>query len=85
MTMTDEKKYQAPEASVADWQKQAEQQLRGKPLDSLTQVTPEGIEQKALYTAADTAPLQYTDTMPGLEPYIRGKGNLNTQTMVLCF
>ncbi len=70
--MTDEKKYQAPEASVADWQKQAEQQLRGKPLDSLTQVTPEGIEQKALYTAADTAPLQYTDTMPGLEPYIRG-------------
>ena len=70
--MTDEKKYQAPHASVKDWEKQAEQQLRGKPLDGLNKVTPEGIEQKALYTAADTAALQYADTMPGLEPYIRG-------------
>ena len=27
---------------------------------------------KVLYTAEDTAELPYTDTMPGLSPYIRG-------------
>ncbi len=70
--MTNEKKYQAPPASLKDWQKQAEQQLRGKPVGSLDQITPEGIKQKALYTAIDTASLEYADTMPGLEPYIRG-------------
>jgi len=70
--MTNEKKYQAPPASLEDWQKQAEQQLRGKPVGSLDQITPEGIKQKALYTAIDTVSLEYADTMPGLEPYIRG-------------
>jgi methylmalonyl-CoA mutase len=34
--------------------------------------TPEGIALKPLYTAADTADLPYTDTMPGISPYIRG-------------
>ena len=27
---------------------------------------------KVLYTAEDTAELPYTDTMPGMSPYIRG-------------
>ena len=30
---------------------------------------------KVLYTAEDTAELPYTDTMPGMSPYIRGPGN----------
>ena len=35
-------------------------------------VTSEGITVKPLYTKADTADLPYTDTLPGLAPYIRG-------------
>jgi methylmalonyl-CoA mutase len=70
--MSDKKTYKAPTAGISDWQAAASEQLRGKPLDSLSRATPEGIEQKPLYTAADLERLQYTDTMPGLEPYIRG-------------
>jgi len=34
--------------------------------------TPEGIAVKPLYTSADTAPLDFLDTRPGLPPYLRG-------------
>jgi methylmalonyl-CoA mutase len=68
--MTDE--YKTPGATVDQWQAEALKQLKGKPLDSLTTRTPEGVDLKALYTAADTANLASMDTMPGLEPYIRG-------------
>jgi methylmalonyl-CoA mutase len=34
--------------------------------------TPEGIEVKALYTAEDLAALAYANTLPGLEPFVRG-------------
>ena len=34
--------------------------------------TPEGIEVKPVYTAADTAGLDFLDTYPGIAPYIRG-------------
>jgi methylmalonyl-CoA mutase len=70
--MSDKKTYKAPASTFTDWQKAAEGQLRGKPLESLNATTPEGLEQKALYTAADLERLQYTDTLPGLEPYCRG-------------
>ena len=58
--------------SVDEWRDLATKQMRGKPLDELTWNTPEGIDVKPLYTKADTENLQYTDTMPGLAPYIRG-------------
>lgn len=61
-----------PKCSVADWQTEAEKQLKGKPVSSLDVDTPEGISLKALYTAADTEDLAFADTMPGMEPYIRG-------------
>ena len=61
-----------PKCSVADWQTEAEKQLKGKPVSSLDVDTPEGISLKALYTAADTEGLAFADTMPGMEPYIRG-------------
>jgi methylmalonyl-CoA mutase len=61
-----------PKRSVADWQTEAEKQLKGKPVSSLNVDTPEGITQKALYTAVDTDDLPFADTMPGMEPYIRG-------------
>lgn len=65
-------KYQAPKYSVADWTELAEKQLRGKSLDDLTWHTPEGIDVKPLYTAADTEALPFVDSMPGMEPFIRG-------------
>ncbi|HEX4094081.1 MAG TPA: methylmalonyl-CoA mutase family protein, partial [Trebonia sp.] len=34
--------------------------------------TPEGIDVKPLYTAADTAGLDFLATYPGLPPYLRG-------------
>ena len=34
--------------------------------------TPEGIAIKASYSAADTAPLDFTNTYPGMAPYVRG-------------
>jgi methylmalonyl-CoA mutase len=34
--------------------------------------TPEGIPVKPVYTAADTASLDFLDTLPGIAPYLRG-------------
>ena len=67
--MTDEK---TPAPSIENWRAEAKKQLKGRPVDSLNATTAEGIDLKALYTAADLAELENTDTMPGLEPYIRG-------------
>jgi methylmalonyl-CoA mutase len=33
--------------------------------------TPEGIAVKPVYTAADTAGLDFLDTMPGIAPFLR--------------
>ncbi len=60
------------EASLADWQKLAASELKGKSADSLTWATPEGIPVKALYTAADLEHIQSQNTMPGLSPFTRG-------------
>lgn len=35
-------------------------------------MTPEGIAVKPVYTAADTAGLDFLDTMPGIAPFLRG-------------
>ena len=64
--------YKAPKSTLPEWKEAASKQMKGKPVESLNKVTPEGIEMKALYTSADTADLLYADTLPGLEPFIRG-------------
>jgi methylmalonyl-CoA mutase len=58
--------------SAADWAELAARELAGKPADSLTWQTPEGISVKPLYTAADLEHLQYLDSLPGFPPYLRG-------------
>ena len=65
-------KYSAPPFSLDGWKAEAEKQLKGRPLESLNRNTPEGIELKPLYTAEDLEGLEYTNSMPGLEPFIRG-------------
>jgi len=54
------------------WEELAEKQLRGKPLESLTKKTPEGIDVKPLYTAKDLENVEFTDNLPGFEPFVRG-------------
>ncbi len=61
-----------PEIGLDAWKAAAEKATKGRGLESLTWTTPEGIQVKPLYTAADTADLPYTDTLPGFEPFVRG-------------
>ena len=67
-----DKIYDKNSATPQNWAELATKQLKGKSPDALTWKTPEDIDVKALYTAADIEGLQYTDTMPGMSPYIRG-------------
>jgi len=59
-------------ANLADWQKAALKSVKADSLDALNWITPEGITVKPLYTAEDTQGLPYTNTLPGMEPFIRG-------------
>ncbi|TRW96663.1 methylmalonyl-CoA mutase [Paracoccus sp. M683] len=58
--------------TLADWQKLAEKELRGKSPDSLNWDTLEGITVKPLYTAEDTDELDHMNSLPGLAPFTRG-------------
>ena len=64
--------YDKDSATPEQWRALATKQLKGKNPDDLTWQTAEDIDVRPLYTAADTEELQYTDTMPGMSPYIRG-------------
>ena len=64
--------YNPDKATKAAWAALVEKQSKGLTPDEFTWFTPEDIPMKVLYTAEDTAELPYTDTMPGLSPYIRG-------------
>lgn len=54
------------------WEELATQQLKGKPLESLTRKTPEGIDVKPLYTSKDLENVEFMDNLPGFEPFVRG-------------
>ena len=57
---------------LSDWKDLAEKELRGKKLDTLNVKTAEGIEIKPLYTASDIQGLDYLNSVPGKEPFVRG-------------
>ncbi len=59
-----------PGPRLEDWQRAAAQSA-GTP-DRLVWHTPEGIDVKPLYTAADIRELPYADTLPGFAPFVRG-------------
>ncbi|WP_372748352.1 methylmalonyl-CoA mutase [Litorivivens sp.] len=69
-----DKDYVAPEATRDAWEEMANKQMSkgGKSLDDLVWHTPEGIDVNPLYSKKDVEALPYTDTMPGMEPFIRG-------------
>lgn len=64
--------YDKANATPANWSELASKQMKGKSAESLISDTAEGIAIKPLYTAADIESLEFTDTMPGMSPYIRG-------------
>ncbi len=61
-----------PESNMEDWKKSAQKSAPDGKVDELGWQTPDGIHLKALYTAADTEALQYTNSLPGFEPFVRG-------------
>jgi methylmalonyl-CoA mutase len=57
--------------TVADWQTLAEKELKVSP-ETLIWHTPEGIDVKPLYTAADLEGVDHLDSLPGFAPFLRG-------------
>ena len=55
-----------------EWRAAAAQDLKGTDPDDLVWHTPEGIDVKPLYTAADVADLDEADSLPGFAPFLRG-------------
>lgn len=70
--MTEKRDYRPRPATFEEWEALVAKQSKGLTPEDLTWVTPEGIDLKPLYTAADTADLPFMDSLPGLEPFIRG-------------
>jgi methylmalonyl-CoA mutase len=58
-------------AADDDWAARFEAET-GMGVDAFVWETPEGIVVKPLYTPADTAALDFLDTWPGFDPYLRG-------------
>ncbi|MCC5953303.1 MAG: methylmalonyl-CoA mutase [Acidimicrobiia bacterium] len=54
------------------WAELARRELKGADPDDLRTLTPEGIERRPLYTAADAAGIAEADTLPGAPPFLRG-------------
>ncbi|MDJ0852517.1 MAG: methylmalonyl-CoA mutase [Myxococcota bacterium] len=59
-------------ADLERWEALATKELRGKAPGDLMWTPPEGIAIKSLYTAADLEALEWTDTLPGAAPFVRG-------------
>ncbi|CAM1631240.1 methylmalonyl-CoA mutase [Bartonella apihabitans] len=56
---------------ISEWKKLAEKELKASP-DTLVWHTAEGIDVKPLYTKEDLAHDDLLDTLPGLDPFLRG-------------
>ncbi|MCK4939284.1 MAG: methylmalonyl-CoA mutase, partial [Rhodospirillaceae bacterium] len=66
-------KKQAPSNSgIGEWERTANAELKNRHINDLVWNTPEGIAVKPLYTSADLEGLEFVNTLPGLEPFVRG-------------
>ena len=54
------------------WKKRAQSELKTDEIESLDWHTLEGIEVKPVYSSEDLMELEHLDTMPGIEPFLRG-------------
>ena len=57
---------------LAAWAALVEQETRGRTPNDLVWRTPEGIDVKPLYSAADLEGLEHLDSLPGFAPFVRG-------------
>ncbi len=62
----------AEHPDIEKWKELATKLMKGKPLESLDWMTPEGIKVKPLYTAEDLEGKEHVNTLPGLAPFVRG-------------
>jgi methylmalonyl-CoA mutase len=60
------------QSSLSLWEEIVRKERKGKDPDELVWQTPEGIDVKPLWTRADVAGLDFTDTVPGAFPFVRG-------------
>ena len=58
--------------TLAEWEALAIKQMKGLTPEEMEWHTPEGVPIKVLYTQDDVKDLEFTNTMPGLAPYVRG-------------
>ncbi len=58
--------------NLARWRELASGDLKGEDPQTLNWQTPEGIEVKPLYTAADLDDIAHVDSLPGMAPFLRG-------------
>ncbi len=61
-----------PEPAEQDWIDRSSKELKGRPVDELEWLTPEGINIKPLYTARDLQGLDHCASLPGFPPFVRG-------------
>ena len=61
-----------PKPSLQAWEALVEKETRGRGPADLAWRTPEGIDVKPLYTAADLEGMEHLDSMPGFAPFVRG-------------
>ena len=59
-------------SNINDWEKIAFEELKGIKTDRLIKETPEGIKVKPLYTKDDLENLNHINSLPGMEPFVRG-------------
>ncbi|HXV29531.1 MAG TPA: methylmalonyl-CoA mutase family protein, partial [Sinorhizobium sp.] len=59
------------EKTIKDWEALAAKELKAS-AENLVWHTPEGIAVKPLYTRDDLAGVSHRDSLPGLEPFLRG-------------
>ncbi len=62
----------AQHPQLPKWTGIAEKQMKGKSVETLSWMTPEGIKVKPLYTAEDLEGMESANTIPGMAPYVRG-------------
>ena len=60
-----------PRRDRADWEARAAAEVKGD-TERLVWHTPEGLAVQPLYTAEDLEGLEFVDTLPGFEPFVRG-------------
>ena len=61
-----------PKPNLEAWEALVEKETRGCSPADLAWRTPEGIEVKPLYTAADLEGMEHLGSMPGFAPFVRG-------------